>query len=493
MTADQRPCSECALRYGWATRDITPHRPVSLRGQFNIRIATRVQDPLTLTALALESAGEQAILVSIDAVSVPQDVLERCRSELSGRLAGFDPRKLIVAATHTHTAPYAGRTGGLQQEADYLEDLRARYPDFMTAAEYTDLLVDALVDAAAEAWEGRRSGAVAWGYSYAVVGENRRVRYFDDRAVMYGRTNDPEFSHIEGHVDHGVNLFFTYDDEGRLTGVVVNLACPSQASEGGQDFVSADYWHDVREEVRARYGQGLFVLPQCSAAGDQTPHRLIATRAEERMLRLKFGEGIDRGRNLALRRDLARRLADAVGDAEPVVRADRRRAVPMGHEYRRLDLPHWDVTAAEHQALLAEMAQLRARLETIGDQDRLAGAYTATRSRLAWCQRAVDRFERPLASVPAELSVVRLGEIAFVTAPFEYYLDFGDRIKARSPALQTFIVQLSGGGSYLPTERAAAGTSYGAVPASCTVSPRGGQILVDEAVALVEGMFAAER
>ena len=27
-----------------------------------------------------------------------------------------------------------------------------------------------------------RAGLIGWGYSYAVVGENRRVRYFDDRA-----------------------------------------------------------------------------------------------------------------------------------------------------------------------------------------------------------------------------------------------------------------------------------------------------------------------
>ena len=41
------------VKFGWATRDITPDRPVALRGQFNLRIATRVNDPLTLTALAI--------------------------------------------------------------------------------------------------------------------------------------------------------------------------------------------------------------------------------------------------------------------------------------------------------------------------------------------------------------------------------------------------------------------------------------------------------
>ena len=87
---------------------------------------------------------------------------------------------------------------------------------------------------------------------------------------------------------------------------------------------------------------------------------------------------------------------------------------------------------------------------------------------------------------------MRLGEIAFVTVPFEYYLDYGDRIKGGSPALQTFVVQLAGGGSYLATERAAQGLSYGAVPASCRVSPTGGQQIVDEALRTLMEMFGDE-
>ncbi len=48
------------------------------------------------------------------------------------------------------------------------------------------------------------------------------------------------------------------------------------------------------------------------------------------------------------------------------------------------------------------------------------------RSRTAWCQRAVDRYENPPESLPAEVNVLRLGDVAFATTPFEYYLDFGD-------------------------------------------------------------------
>ncbi|MEW6358147.1 MAG: hypothetical protein AB1696_17575 [Planctomycetota bacterium] len=480
------------IKIGWAARDVTPRRPVMVRGLFNLRISTRVRDPLTLTALAIEGDGDHAIIASIDACGADDEVIAQARDVVGQRLPGFDPNKLVVSATHTHTGPFAGGRIGLQKEEEYLDAIRAKHPDYMTVAEYTRLLVDALADAACEAWETRGKASVGWGYSYAVVGENRRIRYFDARAVMYGKTNEPDFSHVEGHVDHGVNLLFTYRPDGALTGVVVNLACPSQSNEGGQDYISADFWHDTRNEIRRRFGEKVFVLPQCSAAGDQTPHRQIAPQAEDRMLRLKHGEGLSKGSNQALRLDIARRIADAVSDAEPFVRKDLRENPPVRHVHRPLALPHWNVTEKEYKEVREQIGQHEDALAALGDDDPLSARVTSLRSRINWCRRVVERYEDPPGSIPIEMTVIRLGDIAFVTAPFEYYLDFGDRIKGRSPAMQTFVVQLAGGGTYLPTERAAAGRSYGAVPASCRVSPKGGQVIVDEAVQILTQMFAAQ-
>ena len=43
--------------------------------------------------------------------------------------------------------------------------------------------------------------------------------------------------------------------------------------------------------------------------------------------------------------------------------------------------------------------------------------------------------------------------MAFMSCPFELFLNFGNIIKARSKAKQTFIIQLANGaGGYLPTE-----------------------------------------
>ena len=73
------------------------------------------------------------------------------------------------------------------------------------------------------------------------------------------------------------------------------------------------------------------------------------------------------------------------------------------------------------------------------------------------------------------------------TNPFELYLDYGMRMKARSPAIQTFLIQLSNGSyGYLPPYRSTVGGSYGAEPASTLIGPEGGQELVENTLELIK-------
>ena len=72
------------------------------------------------------------------------------------------------------------------------------------------------------------------------------------------------------------------------------------------------------------------------------------------------------------------------------------------------------------------------------------------------------------------------------TNQFELFSDYAMRIKARSPAIATFLYELADGdGSYLPTARAIAGGGYSAVIQSDQVSPEGGQQLVNETLRMI--------
>ena len=82
-------------------------------------------------------------------------------------------------------------------------------------------------------------------------------------------------------------------------------------------------------------------------------------------------------------------------------------------------------------------------------------------------------------TLPVEVHALRLGAVGMVTNPFELFLDYAIRIKGRSPAIQTFVVQLAGPGSYLPSARAMKSGGYGATSGSREVGPEGGDKLVD--------------
>jgi len=113
--------------------------------------------------------------------------------------------------------------------------------------------------------------------------------------------------------------------------------------------------------------------------------------------------------------------------------------------------------------------------------------------RMKWFEATVQRFEAqkddPNPGCEVELHILRIGDAVICTNPFELFTDYGVRIKARSKAVQTFVVQLAGGGTYLPTERAVRGGGYSAVVHSSRVGPEGGQVLVDCTVDAIDSMF----
>jgi hypothetical protein len=104
----------------------------------------------------------------------------------------------------------------------------------------------------------------------------------------------------------------------------------------------------------------------------------------------------------------------------------------------------------------------------------------------------VKRYEHgdKLPPYTMELHVLRIGDVAIATNTFELYIDYGIQMKARSPAQQTLLIQLTNGsGLYLPTAEGIAGGSYSGLPYVNAVGPEGGQMLVDETVRAIQALF----
>jgi hypothetical protein len=451
------------LFVGAATVSITPKEPVALAGQMRTRIADKVQSECLASVLALETRRgqepiDQAIFVACDLVAIRDGVIENVRQRLQQRLPTFPVTKLIMSATHTHTAP-ATEIG-----ADELPERGV-----MKAEQYIEFLAERVTDAVAKAWEERAAASAGWGLGHAVVGQNRRAVYENGKAQMYGKTDMASFRRIEGYEDHGVEVLCFWKPDGQLLATAINIACPSQEVEG-LSAVNADFWHPVRQSLRQKHGEQLHVLGWIAAAGDQSPHLMLRKAAEERMRKLRGLSRLD---------ELARRIVAAWEEAYAGAEHEKHADVTLIHKAETLELPPRLVSPAEYAAARLQVQEL--------------ASDPKSQRKMLWEQRVVDRYLQQEAGqnepYKIELHVLRLGDIAIATNPFELFTDYGIQMKARSQALQTFVIQLAGSGSYLPTDRAAAGGGYSAIVQSNRVGPEGGQVLVERTLELIHSLW----
>ncbi len=126
-------------------------------------------------------------------------------------------------------------------------------------------------------------------------------------------------------------------------------------------------------------------------------------------------------------------------------------------------------------------------LPAIGINLDTGNAFLAGQDVYAWLERVVERLVHLHAT---DIHVLRIGDAAVCTSRFELFNDYGVQIKARSKAVQTFVVQLAGDDTYLPTQRAVQGGGYSAVVQSNEVGPEGGQVLVERTVELINSIWA---
>jgi len=440
------------LKIGWASCDFTPIRPALIQGQMYVRVGHSAQDPLTATAWAVEDV----VIVSCDIAMIP----DLFRKAVLDRLPAEVPKQnVILSATHTH---------------DSLVFWDNIYPhpggDVMTASECLALAGERVAEAITKAWQSRAPRQIGRAFGHAVVGHNRYAVYADDTGSMYGKTDRPDFRFIGGYEDHGVDMLFTWEPDGKLVGVTLAIPCPSQVEEHLKEF-SADYWHEVRVELRRRFGKDLFVVGLCAPAGDQSPHFLLYGREEEEMRKR---------RGVTERQEIAVRVADAVERALACTKPNGETPV-FRHIVRELQLAPFPVSQKDipwHQARYDEW---------------VAGGGDTTSWWPTRLQRVIETANGLHKPEPftARIHVLRIGDLGYATNPFELFLDYSLRIKARSPAAQTMLTQLTNGsGIYLPSERAVAAGSYGAAAVVCPVGPEGGRELVEATLKMLEELFS---
>ena len=494
---------------GWAEESLVPDKKVNLYGQFFERISEYVESEITATAMAIEVDGEQAIIVSADIVELDDAQFNYVREKVAKLTDEIDPKKIMIGATHTHTSIGMGTPKTSEDKDSSLSSARWILEEFLPEGKKYEELVtvddsvitpdealefgtDRIAKAIVDAWNNRKEALYTNEFGRAAVGMCRRVTYDDGSAQMWGDTNTANFVALEGGNDSGIELIYTFDTDKKLTGVVANIACPAQILEQ-RSFISADFWGRAKAIIREKLGEDIYLLGLCGAGGDQCPRDLIRWVEPETPI---DDPNVSRPNVIEHKADpsmydvsgcnrVGKRIANEIVSVFEEI-TDLKSEAVFCHKVIDMDLPLRKATIAEYENAVREIKyyieEHKDKAEFTFEDNARMHIHSGTIAR--YRQQQFEEIHT------IETHIIRFGDVAFSTNPFELFLDFGNRIKARSKAAQTFIVQLCCGTSgYLPTKKAEEGGHYSAYITSGKVGHEGGDLFTRETINEINKMW----
>lgn len=482
------------LDIGWAECDITPDlhggKKIPLVGQYYIREAKAIHSPLKFTVCAMRQGKEQVIMGAMDNISGHYPFTENVAEELHRRIPEFCPENLFISSIHTHAGPEVRYFS----DSEFLAEWAEKHPEFLGPKEYYDMIFDKVVDACERAWNEAEPGIVSRAFGQARVGHCRLACYRDGSCEMYGDTSRDDFAGMLSGEDSGVEMLFTQTLQGELTGVFVNSACPAQVMEI-LDVVSSDFAGALREKLKGKFGENFHTIYHYGHGGDQSPRDL--TRANSLV------DGFD-GWHADAVDVISDRLLFTVEEG-----AIERKKCPavLKHKILKIDLPLRRVTPEDVEAAKQQNAEfLKNRTQEDLWNDYLAEVdhYAKDESRLPYDSklhpysvmsvndaiilRENEQKETPVRTVLSH--IVRIGDVAFASNPFELYLCYGQIIKARSKAAQTFIIcKCNNEEGYIPTEISEKMTGYSGGVNCGLFGHEGGFIFCDETIKTISELF----
>lgn len=411
---------EKTLRAGAYAQNINPEKyPVSVNGGFQDRLAKEAHDPLHARCLVLDDGTTRIALVVCDSCMIPREITDEAK-RLAHKSTGIPPDRILISATHTHTAPTV--SGVFQSDPD---------------PEYVALLPKRIAQGIEKAAANLEPVKVGWG-----VGKNdrqvfnRRWKMKELQTDAFGRAKDmvrmnPGYQHpglIEpaGPIDPDVSFLSVVSTKGEPRALLANY---SLHYVGGLPALSADYFALFADRItdlfEARKKSPAFVgIMSNGTSGDINN----VNYGKESPGKQKPGEQA---------RVVASDLAETV---------------------------HKAYSAVEHKdALKIKMVQreieLGVRLPSKEDIERAQTVLDkAKKPVLTTAQEVYARETMLMAKYPKKvkciLQAIQVGDLAIVSTPCETFVEIGLEIKKKSPFKHTFTIELANGyNGYLPTPK----------------------------------------
>jgi len=406
------PVVTAGLRVGFGRQAFTPQGPAPLSGFGNDseRMSTRVLDDLFVTCIAISDENDNTVLmITSDIIRTSPSSSAKQVVRAAAKGAGLEESQVFYSATHSHSTP-APASGAI-----------------------SELLLDALKTAAADAMADRKNATMYVGRAYT---ENLNfVRLYTTDAGDYVGDNHGSRTGktLTGHAseaDNEVQLLRFAREDGKDILLMNWQAHPSLTSIQGdiKTDLSADYIAPCREKIEQELGCH-FAFFQ-GAAGNLNPYSWIAE------------ENISETKDYKLHGSM---LAQCAIDAwDSMQRVDSGPVRSMSREVEvSVDRPTGEMAAAAVAFRSVYKSQgLKAAVEASG------GLINSTFEADGIGTRAAMN-----ATDDIKLCAVSFGDVSFVTAPYEMFDTNGKHVKENTPFEMTFVLYLCNGGQgYIPSE-----------------------------------------
>ena len=363
-------------------------------------IAESVNDDLSVTALCFAQDGVRALLVSFTVISMKTDLSNELRAMVEEKF-GIPKTSVILHTIHNHSGPnISGGYGWGDMDTDYLNNT----------------LIPGLMEATAEAIEKMQSVTMAVTTGESLVGVNRRERLADN-TVKLGQNPWGEFD------PQMTVISFESEEEKTPVANLVHYGCHGTAA-GRNHEISRDWAGVMIDTLEARSGAitAFFNGPEGDVGPRLTNGRTVGMGDVGFAMRLGAVAGQDAVKiyNLPKYRSVPK-LSVTTGET----------MVPLAH---RIPL---EEAKKRHEAFRGQTINIRGRSEL-------------------HYRMLIESYENGFEEVegyPLEQTILRLGDVAIVTTPYELFSEIGLRIKKDSPVPYTLVLSLANGAEgYFATE-----------------------------------------
>ncbi|WP_425616106.1 hypothetical protein NA78x_006045 [Anatilimnocola sp. NA78] len=236
--ADKTP----VFRAGAFAMDITPLQlPVIVNGGMSERTADKVEDRLHARCLVLDDGTNQIAIVIVDSCMMPRELLDDAK-EMASKATGIPTERMLISATHTHSAPSVMGCLGSDADEAYAKFLPTQIAKGIAQAQ-------ARLQPARIGWAvGKDEKNVAcrhWEMKPGIAPTNPFGGTKDDTVMMHPGFENPNKIRATGPPDTEVPVISLQTPDGKPLAVLTNYSLHYV----GAPALSADYFALVCEEM----------------------------------------------------------------------------------------------------------------------------------------------------------------------------------------------------------------------------------------------------